>query len=59
MAVNSVAYTYDFFTVRDERTGKELYKVPYSVYEQMHDMVVNKESGPLIKRVREYKTEWP
>ena len=58
MAMTQVAYTYDFFTVRDKR-GRELYKVLYSVYEQMHDMVVNKESGPLINRVRDFKAARP
>ena len=49
---SSVSYTYDFFIVRDERTGKELYRVPFSVYEQMHALMEDKESGALIRRCR-------
>jgi len=49
----TVSYTFDHFIVRDENTDRELYKVPYSVYEQMHALVVADAKGDrIIERVR-------
>jgi len=50
-----VTYTFDVFIVRD-KFDRELYRVPYSVYQQMHELMTHPKAAHIIKRVRSLRT---
>src|SRR5215469_14233253 len=50
-----VTYAFDVFIVRD-KFNRELYRVPYSVYQQMHELMTHPEAAQIIKRVRSLRT---